>query len=190
VPANDPSSSNRHASRRRTRAAASSAWLACRWARAYRSSWFPVIGPAIPASPASVSGVAIRVSARTLAYDNRAAANSSRITGRSRSARATRTCSRAVPEDIWHFHDSHAAQLFISQLAQPRRASKSASRVRNRQVAAVRCPASSQICASSRSSGTRAGPSRTDSFVSNMNLTLAHRSDISGWVTARLTRAD
>ena len=79
-----------------------------------------------------------------------------RITGRSRSARATRTCSRAVPEDIWHFHDSHAAQLVISQSAQPRRASKSPSRTRNRHVAAARCPASSQICASSRSSGTEA----------------------------------
>ncbi len=67
VPASDPSSSSRHASRRRTRAAASSAWLTFRCARANRSSWLPVIGPAISASPASVSGVAIRVSARTLA---------------------------------------------------------------------------------------------------------------------------
>ena len=150
VPASDPSSSSRHASRRRIRAAASSAELTCRWARANRSSWFPVIGPAISARPASVSGVAIRVSARTLAYDSRPAPNSPRITGRSRSARATRTCSRAVPEDIWHFHDSHAAQLVISRLAQPRRPSKSPSRTRNRQVAAARCPASSQICASSR----------------------------------------
>jgi hypothetical protein len=97
-----------------------------------------VIGPASSASPASVAGVAIRVSARTLAYDSRPAANPDRITGRSRSAQATRTCSRAVPEDIWHFHDSHCAQLFISQLAQPRRASKSASRTRKRQVAAAR----------------------------------------------------
>ena len=38
-----------------------------RWARANRSSWFAVIGPASSASPASVAGVAIRVSARTLA---------------------------------------------------------------------------------------------------------------------------
>ena len=67
MPASDPSSSNRQASRRRTRAAASSAWLTCRWARANRSSWFPVIGPAISARPRSVSGVAIRVSARTFA---------------------------------------------------------------------------------------------------------------------------
>ena len=39
----------------------------CRCARANRSSWFPVIGPAISARPASVAAVAIRVSARTLA---------------------------------------------------------------------------------------------------------------------------
>ena len=158
MPDSDPSSSNRQVSRRRTRAAASPAAVTCRCARANRSSWFPVIGPAISARPASVAGVAIRVSARTLAYDSRPAANSPRMTGRSRRARATRTCSRAVPEDIWHFHDSHAAQLVISHDAQPRRASKSASRTRNRHVAAARCPASSQICASSRSSGTPDGP--------------------------------
>ena len=98
----------------------------------------PVIGPAISASPSSVAGVAIRVSARTFTYDMRPAANSLLITGRSRSARATRTCSRAVPEDSWHFHDSHAAQLLISQLAQPRRSSNSASSTRNRHVAAAR----------------------------------------------------
>src|SRR5438105_4717296 len=80
------------------------------------------------------------------------------MTGRSRRARATRTCSRAVPEDSWHFHDSHCAQELISQLAQPRRASKSASRTRNRHVATARCPASSQISASTRSSGTAGGP--------------------------------
>ena len=116
------------------------------------------------------------------------------MTGRSRSARATRTCSRAVPEDIWHFHDSHCAQDPISHDAQPRRASKSASRTRNRHVAAARCPASSQICASSRSSGTRAGSAgdaatsaggetaaNTEPRLSesNIHLTLDRRSDIS-----------
>ena len=114
VPDRDPSSSNRQVSRRRTRASASSAWVTWRCARANRSSWFAVIGPASSASPASVAAVAIRVSARTLAYDSRPAANRARITGRSRSARATRTCSRAVPDDIWHFHDSHCAQEPIS----------------------------------------------------------------------------
>ena len=121
------------------------------------------------------------------------------MTGRSRRARATRTCSRAVPEDIWHFHDSHAAQLVISQLAQPRRASKSASRTRNRHVAAARCPASSQICASSRSSGTPGGTRREtrretrrgrrgeataktepDLSISNMHLTITEGYDKTG----------
>jgi hypothetical protein len=52
-------------------------------------------GPAetrILARPASVAVVAIRVSARTLAYDIRPAANSAVMCGR-----LTRTCSRAVP---------------------------------------------------------------------------------------------
>src|SRR6185369_14574980 len=144
--------------------------------------------------PASVAGAAIRVSARTLAYDSRPAANRARITGSTRSARATRTCSRAVPEDSWHFHDSHCAQEPISHDAQPRRASKSASRTRNRHVAAARCPASSQICASTRSSGTRAGSAgdaatsgggetsaKTEPGLSesNIHLTLARTSYIS-----------
>ena len=116
VPDSDPSSSNRQVRRRRTRASASSARVTWRCARANRSSWFAVIGPASSASPASVAAVAIRVSARTFAYDSRPAANRARITGRSRSARATRTCSRAVPDDSWHFHDSHCAQEPISQL--------------------------------------------------------------------------
>ena len=87
--------------------------------------------------------------------------------------------SRAVPDDIWHFHDSQAAQLVISQLAQPRRASKSPSSTRNRHVAAARCPASSQISASTRSSGTAAAVSSelnvmssgqgSDSCLSNMS---------------------
>jgi hypothetical protein len=58
---------------------------------------------AISASPCSVCGVAIRVDARIFAYDSQPASNSPRMTGRSRSARAIRACSRAVPEDIWHF---------------------------------------------------------------------------------------
>jgi len=123
-----------------------------------RSSCPAVIGPASPARSASVGGVAIRVSARTLAYDIRPAANSAVMTGRQRSARATRTCSRAVPGATWHFHASQAAQEASSQLAHPRRASKSPTSTRNRHVAAARCPASSQISASSRSSGRPCSP--------------------------------
>jgi hypothetical protein len=44
----------------------SPAWLTWRCARANRSSWLPVIGPAISARSCSVAAVAIRVSARTL----------------------------------------------------------------------------------------------------------------------------
>src|SRR5262249_46266835 len=71
--------------------------------------------------------------------------------------------------------------------------SKSASRTRNRQVAAARCPASSQICASTRSSGTvpsadaAAGAAEAGTegeaqaeagfSVSNMYLTLAAGAD-------------
>jgi len=98
-----------------------------------------------------------------------------------------------VPEGL--FRSSQAAQLVISHDAQPRRASKSASRTRNRQVAAARCPASSQICASSRSSGTRAGPAGDAATsaggqapakiepglsASNMYLTITAESDIPG----------
>ena len=78
------------------------------------------------------------------------------------------------------------AQLFISQLRPASARSKSASSTRNRHVAAVRCPASSQICASSRSNGTTAGASGTGmaspgtqpgSCISNMYLTIAPGSD-------------
>ena len=152
-----------------------------------------IAGPSSTWQRAGSAGSPIRVSARTFAYDSVAAANRARITGRSRRARATRTCSRAVPDDIWHFHDSHCAQLFISHDAQPRRASKSPSRTRNRHVAAARCPASSQIRASTRSNGT-AGGSTGDAAasadgeteektepglsVSNMYSRLARGSDI------------
>ena len=124
-----------------------------RWARANRSSCPAVIAVAIWARSASLSASAILVSARTFAYDSRAAANSARISGSPGRARATRTCSRAVPGAIWHFHDSHAAHDGISHDAHPSRLSKSATSSRNRHVAAVRCPASSQIRASRRSNG-------------------------------------
>ena len=104
-----------------------------------------VIGPASSARSASVVGVAIRVSARIFANDIRPAANSTESLGSVRSARATRTCSRAVPEVSWHVQESQAAHQGQIHSAQPRRSSKSPSRTRNRYVAAVRWPASSQI---------------------------------------------
>jgi hypothetical protein len=161
VPVIVPSSSIRHDSRRNAVTRPSSRSLTCRCAAANRSSWLAVIGTASSARPSSVSGTAIRVSARTLEYDSRPAACSAVITGSTRSARATRTCSRAVPADIWHRHASHCAQLFICQLAHPPLASKSPSSTRNRHVTTVSCPASSQISLSSRSSGTSPAGSGT-----------------------------
>jgi hypothetical protein len=154
----DPSSATCTLTRRAARLASSSASDALRCAATNRSHCAAVIGPVTSASSASVAAVAIRVSARALAYDIRPAANSEQIAGRPASARATRTCSRAVPGATWHLHASHAAHEGRSQHAQPRRASNSATSCKNRQVPAARCPASSQIRSSSRSSG-RSGSS-------------------------------
>ena len=52
------------------------------------------------------------------------------MTGSEVRARATLTCSRAVPLAMPHFHDSHAAHDGMSQSAQPLRASNSASNCR------------------------------------------------------------
>jgi hypothetical protein len=104
--------------------------LTWRKARAKRSSWPAVMGRAMLARSCSVAGVAMRVRARTFAYDRRAAAKWARMTGSSRNARATRTCSRAVPGATWHFRASQAAQDGISQEAHPSRSSKSATRRR------------------------------------------------------------
>ena len=156
----DPSSATWTRTRRAAWFASSSSSEAVRCAAANRSHCAAVIGPVISARPASVAAVAIRVSARTFAYDIRPAANCAVIIGRPASARATRTCSRAVPGATWHFHASHAAHEGRSQHAQPRRASNSATSCRNRQVPAARCAASSQIRSSSRSSGT-SGASRS-----------------------------
>ena len=145
----------------------------CRCARANRSSCPAVIGAAIATRSDSVPAVAIRVSARTFAYDSRPAANSRAVTGSSLSARATRTCSRAVPGASWHFHASHAAHEPISHDAQTSRASKSATSRRNAHVPAARCPASSQISASRCSSGISAGSSLRDGIKSMFHMGLS-----------------
>ena len=86
-------------------------------------------------------GVAIRVSARTFAYDKQArpelAPDHRQVSQR---PRYPDMLPREVPEDTWHFHDTPSAQLFMSRLAQPRRASKSPSSTRNRHVAAGQMP--------------------------------------------------
>ncbi len=142
--ATQPSSRTWTLTRRVARLASSAASDAVRCAATIRSHWAAVIGPVISARSVSFAAVAIRVSARAFAYDIRPAANSAWITGRSASARATRTCSRAVPGATWHFHANHAAHEGRSQHSQPRRASNSATSSRKRQVPAARCAASSQ----------------------------------------------
>ena len=93
---NSWSSTHPQRSCRRDRARAPSASVTRRWARANRSSCPAVIGIAIWARSSSLSAVAILDSARTFAYDSRAAANSARISGRSGRARATRTDRKSV----------------------------------------------------------------------------------------------
>ena len=61
------------------------------------SSCAAVVRSASSTSAASVAGVATRVSARTFEYDSRPAASAASTSGSVPSARATRTCSRAVP---------------------------------------------------------------------------------------------
>jgi hypothetical protein len=84
----------------------------------------------------------------------RPSVNVRRVVGSSRSARATRTYSRAVRRSTPQRHDSHWAQDLTFQPAHPCRASKSPSSTRNRQVAAAICPANVQSSASTRSRGT------------------------------------
>jgi hypothetical protein len=92
------------------------------------------------------------VIARTLQYVSSPLANASRIRGRSRSRRATRTCSRAVTRPIEQRQERNWAHDFAPQLAHPRRSSNSATSNNHRQVAAAMWAANSQISASSRSS--------------------------------------
>jgi hypothetical protein len=100
-------------------------------------------------SRASVSGVAIRVSARTLAYDTSPRPRAAAISGSSPTARATRTRSRAAPGSSPTFHPSHAAQEG-KPLAQPCLASNSRISWSNRAVAASRWADSSAISSPSR----------------------------------------
>ncbi len=117
---------------------------------------------AVPARPtansrASVSGVATRVSARTLAYDSSPRARASARSGSTSRARATRTRSRAAPRSSPTRQLSHAAQE-RKPVFHPPRASNSRIRARRRAVAASRCADSSAISSPSRSSSaTRSG---------------------------------
>jgi hypothetical protein len=54
---------------------------------------------------------ATRVSARTFVYDSRPSLKASEISGRSRSACAVRTFSRAADKQMPQRHDNHSAQF-------------------------------------------------------------------------------
>jgi hypothetical protein len=116
---------------------------------------------AVPARPtassrASVSGVATRVRARTLAYDSPPRAKASPSRGSVARARATLTRSRAAPTSRPTRQASHPAQE-RKPVFHPPRASNSRIRVSRRAVAASRCADSSAISSPSRSSSATAG---------------------------------
>ena len=88
--------------------AARSALRSC-WQR--RCTCSAVACCAYSSSCASFRSVATRLSERTFEYDSSPAAKAREIFGRSNSAVATRTFSRAVPTTMPHFMFSHSAQL-------------------------------------------------------------------------------
>src|SRR5262245_9327512 len=92
--------------------------------------------------PPSVSGVATRVSARTLEYDSSPRASASLSRGSEPNARATRTCSRAAPSASPTRQLSQWAHE-AKPLPHPPRTSNSRIRSSSRAVAASRCAASS-----------------------------------------------
>jgi len=99
------------------------------------------------------------VSARTFEYDNRPAANAASSNGNPTSAVATRTYSLAAPTATEHDHDNQCAQDTTPHCAHPLRRSNSAISRSHSHVDAARRPASEQILASNRSSGTSSASS-------------------------------
>ena len=112
--------------------------------RTMRSTWAAVPPRPTPSNRASVSGVATRVRARTLAYDSSPRARAWARSGRVPRARATRTFSRAVPRSSPIRQPSQSAQE-RNPVHQPPRASNSRMRSRRRAEAASRCADSSAI---------------------------------------------
>ena len=94
------------------------------------------------------------VSARTFEYDNRPGANAASSNGNLTSAVATRTYSLAAPTATEHAHDNQCAHDTTPHCAQPFRRSNSAISRSHSHVDAAKRPASEQIRASNRSSGT------------------------------------
>ncbi|WP_396230629.1 hypothetical protein [Frankia sp. ACN1ag] len=135
-----PSSSYCHASRgadRRVR----SCPRACRAHRTSRSICPAVQYRAWVNHTRSDSSSAIRVTARTFAYDRVPAANAARIAGRRSNACPVATCSRAVRRPIPHRHDSQCAHEAIPIPDQPSRRSNAATASSQAHVAAAIRPA-------------------------------------------------
>ena len=104
--------------------------------RTVRSSFAAEPARANSSSFASLSGVATRVSARTLVYEMLPSLRASAVCGRFSSARAVRTRSRAGPILMPILQASHSAQEEKPSFQPPRR-SKSAMRVIIRDSAAL-----------------------------------------------------
>src|SRR3989442_13599306 len=116
-----------------------------------RSTWSAVPARPTANSRSSVSGVATRVRARTLAYESSPRARAWASSGSVPRARATRTRSRAAPRSSPTRQLSQAAQE-RNPVFQPSRASNARMRSRRRAVAASRWADSSAISSLSRSS--------------------------------------
>ncbi len=134
---------------RRAVTAAAAPAPAVRASRTTRSRWLAVPANASSSRSPSVSGVAIRVIARAFAYEIRPVPKATDTCGNVGSARATRTCSRAVRRSIPTRQDSQWAHERNPGPTHPARVSNSASRSRNRHCAAARCPANPTSSASS-----------------------------------------
>src|SRR4030095_1760012 len=125
----------------------------CRQPLTIRSMWAAVPARPIPRSRSSVSGVATRVRARTLAYESSPRASAWARAGRVPRVRAPRTLSRAAPRSIPPRQLSHAAQERKPEFHPPRRSNSRISS-RRRAVAASRCADNSAISSPSRSNST------------------------------------
>lgn len=132
---NDPSASRSHCMLRST---AGRAFFVDRAAATTVSTCEAVPCRAMLSRPRSVSGFAIRVIARTFAYEMRPPANASVMAGSPDKACATRRCSRAVRRlsPTRQFNQCEHERTPVPD--QPARVSNSAKSWRNRQVAAAR----------------------------------------------------
>lgn len=169
-----PSSSNRTDRSRRCRwasAASGADWAwTIRQVRQIRSSWLAVANRAKPNIVSSVAAVVTRVSARTLEYDSRPAANASATSGSSRSRRATRTRSRAAGMAMPSFQFSQWAHDRVCPSAQPPNSSNSAISPRKRDSPANRSEASRAISVPNASTRAACAATSPDVGVSTLKV--------------------